>query len=122
VAQVVGIGGVFFKAADLATLRAWYARVLGFDITDWGGAMFPPIPRGYSVWGPFAEDTTYFEPSTHNFMINLMVDDLEAMLAKVTEEGVPILDRQTMENIGNFAWIMDPAGMKVELWEPTKAE
>jgi predicted enzyme related to lactoylglutathione lyase len=121
-ARVLGIGGVFFKATDLAGLRAWYARVLGFDITDWGGAMFPPQQRGYSVWGPFSEDTTYFDPSTRDFMINLVVDDLEAVLAKVTEEGVPVIGRQTMENIGNFAWIMDPAGMKVELWEPAETE
>jgi predicted enzyme related to lactoylglutathione lyase len=117
-ARVLGIGGVFFKAADLAGLREWYSRVLGFDITDWGGAMFPPAGRGYSVWGPFAEDTTYFEPSEKPFMINLMVDDLEAMLARVTQEGVAVVGRQTMDKIGKFAWIMDPAGLKIELWEP----
>jgi predicted enzyme related to lactoylglutathione lyase len=117
-AQVLGIGGVFFKAADPAALRAWYTRVLGFEVTDWGGALFEPHGRGKVVWSPFAEDTKHFLPSEHRYMINLMVDDLDGMLARVTEAGVPILDRQAMEGMGHFAWIMDPEGTKIELWQP----
>jgi catechol 2,3-dioxygenase-like lactoylglutathione lyase family enzyme len=119
-ARVLGIGGVFFKAADPAALRAWYTRVLGFDVTDWGGALFGPLDRGHTVWSPFADDTTYFQPSAHRFMINLMVDDLDGVLARVTQEGVPILDRQVMGGMGRFAWIMDPEGIKIELWEPAE--
>jgi catechol 2,3-dioxygenase-like lactoylglutathione lyase family enzyme len=119
-AKVLGIGGVFFKAPDLPGLRAWYTRVLGFDIADWGGAVFPPPTRGKTVWSPFAEDTGYFKPSEKPFMINLIVDDIEAMVAKITAEGVPILDRQEMAGMGKFASIMDPAGIKIELWEPAE--
>ena len=52
-ARVLGIGGVFFKAEDPKAIGDWYARVLGFDIQDWGGATWPPPPLGYSVWSPF---------------------------------------------------------------------
>jgi len=119
-AQILGIGGVFFKAPDRPGLRAWYTRVLGFDITSWGGAVFPHPTRGKTVWSPFAEDTTYFKPSEKPFMINLIVDDIEAMVAKVTAEGVPALDRQEMEGMGKLASIMDPTGIKIELWEPAE--
>jgi catechol 2,3-dioxygenase-like lactoylglutathione lyase family enzyme len=117
-AQVLGIGGVFFKAADLPALRDWYARVLGFNVTKWGGAVFDPPQRGRTVWTPFAQDTTHFAPSDREFMINLMVDDLDGVLARVTEAGVPILGREDMDQFGRFAWIMDPAGIKLELWQP----
>jgi catechol 2,3-dioxygenase-like lactoylglutathione lyase family enzyme len=41
-AKVLGLGGIFFKAADPKAVREWYARVLGFRVHDWGGAMFEP--------------------------------------------------------------------------------
>ena len=81
-AQVLGIGGIFFKADDKAAVEDWYRRVLGFDIQKWGGAMFKPADRAYQVWTPFAADTKHFEPSTHPFMVNLMVDDLDGVLEK----------------------------------------
>jgi predicted enzyme related to lactoylglutathione lyase len=117
-AKILGIGGVFFKAADPDGLRAWYKEILGFDVTDWGGTVFPPLPRGKTVWSPFPDNTDYFAPSTHPFMINLVVDDMDGMLATLATHGIPILGQQTMESMGRFAWITDPAGTKLELWEP----
>ncbi|HEX3701624.1 MAG TPA: VOC family protein [Phenylobacterium sp.] len=117
-AQVLGIGGVFFKAADPDAVRDWYRRVLGFEVEDWGGVNFKPAARGYQVWSPHAADTKYFEPSPHPFMVNLMVDDLDGVLEKVKAAGVEPLGREDMEDYGKFAWVMDPAGVKVELWEP----
>jgi len=117
--QVLGIGGVFFKAADSAALGVWYARVLGFEIADWGGVVFPHPGKGYQVWSPFKADTNYFDPSPHPLMINLIVDDLEAVLAKAKAAGVEPLDRNDADPAGRFAWLLDPAGIKVELWEPS---
>ena len=117
-AKVLGIGGVFFKAVDPKALSAWYARVLGMEIADWGGAVFPHPARGRTVWSPFKADTTYFDPSPHAFMVNLIVDDLDGVLARAKAEGVEPLGRQEDESQGRFAWILDPAGVKVELWEP----
>jgi predicted enzyme related to lactoylglutathione lyase len=117
-AKVLGIGGVFFKAADPKAVAAWYARVLGLAVEDWGGAVFPPHARGQQVWTPFPADTDYFAPSDFPLMINLMVDDLDGVLAKAAGEGVEPLDRRDDAGYGRFAWLIDPAGVKVELWEP----
>jgi predicted enzyme related to lactoylglutathione lyase len=117
-AQVLGFGGVFFKAEDPAAVGDWYRRVLGFEVEDWGGATFKAHGRGQQVWSPHAADTKYFEPSAHPFMVNLMVDDLDGVLEKVRAAGVEPLGREDMEAYGRFAWILDPAGVKVELWEP----
>jgi catechol 2,3-dioxygenase-like lactoylglutathione lyase family enzyme len=115
-AKVLGVGGVFFKTADGKALAEWYARVLGFEVNNWGGATFPFPDKGMFVWSPFAADTTYFEPSPHPFMVNLIVDDLDAVLARAKAEGVEPLGRQD-ESYGRFAWIVDPAGIKLELWQ-----
>ncbi|MDC7681808.1 VOC family protein [Asticcacaulis sp. BYS171W] len=116
-AKILGLGGIFFKAADPEGVKAWYARVLGFDITDWGGAMFAHPATGHTTWAPFSADTTYFEPSTASFMINLIVDDIDGVLAHARDEGVEPTGRMD-ESYGRFAWIMDPAGIKVELYQP----
>uniref|UniRef100_B0T511 VOC domain-containing protein n=1 Tax=Caulobacter sp. (strain K31) TaxID=366602 RepID=B0T511_CAUSK len=119
-AKVLGLGGVFFKAQDPAAVGAWYARVLGFEVSDWGGAVFEHPRVGVVNWSPFADDTHYFEPSQAPFMINFIVDDLEGVLAKAAAEGVEPTGQQD-EEMGRFAWLIDPAGVKIELWEPSKA-
>jgi catechol 2,3-dioxygenase-like lactoylglutathione lyase family enzyme len=117
-AQVLSIGGVFFKAQDGAALRDWYARVLGFQFDKWGGIVFKPPAGAKQVWSAFKADSDYFAPSTLPFMVNLMVDDLDGVLAKAAAEGVEPTGRQDDETYGKFAWIVDPNGLKVELWEP----
>ena len=95
-AKVVGVGGVFFKSKDPASLQEWYRTSLGVDVAPWGGAQFfydrrdrPGI--GYTVWSPFKPDTEYFDPSDKPFMINLRVDDLEGMLAQLRAAGAQVL-------------------------------
>jgi catechol 2,3-dioxygenase-like lactoylglutathione lyase family enzyme len=118
-AKVLGLGGIFFKAADGDALSDWYRRVLGFEIQDgWGGAMWPHPQQGFTLWSPFKADTTYFEPSAQPFMINLIVDDLDGLLAKAKGAGVEPLGREDGDANGRFAWLMDPAGVKIELWQP----
>ena len=116
-ARVLGIGGVFFKTADPTALGAWYKRVLGFPVTDWGGATFEHPAQGVTLWTPFKADTSHFAPSPHAFMINLIVDDLDGVLERARREGVEPIERQDGE-YGRFAWIVDPADIKVELWQP----
>ena len=118
-ARVLGIGGVFFKAEDPAAVADWYRRVLGFDIqSGWSGAMWPWPSVGYSIWSPFKADTDYLEPSTLPFMVNFVVDDLDGVLAKAREAGVEPVGRVDSDPNGLFAWLMDPAGVKIELWQP----
>ena len=117
-AKVLGVGGVFFKCADPVAVRDWYRRVLGFEIASFGATLFPPLPIGKTVWSPFDADTKYFAPSTGTTMINFVVDDIDGVLAKAEAEGVHPLGRDDQGGIGRFAWLMDPAGMKIELWQP----
>jgi predicted enzyme related to lactoylglutathione lyase len=120
-AKVLGIGGVFFKAADPKAVRDWYARVLGFEVTAWGGVKFPHPSIGQGVWNVFEADTDYFGPSTSPFMVNYIVDDLAGVLAKAKAEGAELAGEPTDDAFGKFAWLIDPAGVKIELWQPPLA-
>lgn len=122
-AKVIGLGGLFFKSPDPAKTRAWYTRVLGIAFDDWGGTVFDPAaaaaqPGAGTVFSPFEATTGYFAPSTGDFMFNLMVDDLDAMLQHCKTEGVEPLGPVQDEFNGRFAHLLDPDGRKVELWEP----
>ena len=116
-AGVTGLGGIFYKVADTEATKAWYQDMLGVG-GEWG-AMFPfksDDPEGYSLLSPFKSDSDYFGPSEQPFMINLRVDDLDGVIAGLESKGVEILGRQD-EDYGRFAWILDPDGIKVELWQ-----
>jgi predicted enzyme related to lactoylglutathione lyase len=54
-------------------------------------------------------------------MINYRVDDLDGLLAQLKESGVEIVGDPTTDFNGKFAWVVDPDGNKVELWEPMAA-
>jgi predicted enzyme related to lactoylglutathione lyase len=121
--KVLGLGGLFFKSADPDAMREWYGRVLGLKFEDWGGLVFLPdlaatYPGAATVFSPFAADSDYFEPSGKDFMFNLMVDDLDGMLAAMAKQGVVPIKTMPDEFNGKFAHIMDPEGRKIELWEP----
>ena len=81
--RVTGIGGVFQRAAQAASLRDWYAEHLGIDISDWGGKPFEWTPGGSTIWAVFDHDTEYFGRPEQAFMVNFRVADLDAMLAQL---------------------------------------
>jgi predicted enzyme related to lactoylglutathione lyase len=119
-ARITGFGGVFFYSADPKALAAWYRDMLGLSIEDWGGAMIrgDGAAPAFGVWSPFATASDYFKPSKREFMINFAVDDLDSFLAGLEAKGIAVNGRQTLEGMGKFAWIMDPDGTKIELWQP----
>jgi predicted enzyme related to lactoylglutathione lyase len=119
--RITGIGGLFFKSKDPKALAAWYRDVLGLKIEAWGGAMLSYDAPGHppvAVWSAFPDATDYMAPSTREYMVNFAVDDLDAIIAKLESRGVKILKRDDKEPNGRFAWILDPDGTKIELWEP----
>jgi catechol 2,3-dioxygenase-like lactoylglutathione lyase family enzyme len=116
--RVIGIGGIFVRSKDADALRAWYRDLLGLDIQDWGGAQWPEPARGAQVWTAFRDETTYFAPSTRNFMVNLRVDDLEGLLGKLRAAGAQVLDRREDSPDGKFGYVVDPDGTLLELWQP----
>ena len=121
-ARALGIGGVFFKAREPHDLARWYETWLGLEIDpSFGGTSFQAsqLPAGaYGVWSPFKATTTYFDPSTNPFMINLIVDDLSEALAQVEKGGATLVGTPEELEYGAFGWFMDPEGNKVELWQP----
>ena len=121
VGRVTGVGGIFFKAKDPKALAAWYRDVLGMPMEAWGGAALrydaPKHPPAV-IWNAFPASTDYFAPSTGAFMINYAVDDMDALVARLTAKGVKILKRDDSDANGRFAWILDPEGNKIELWQP----
>jgi predicted enzyme related to lactoylglutathione lyase len=121
-ASVLGIGGVFVKSKDADALRTWYRELLGVEIQEWGGAQFWSVPaKTYSVWSAFRAETKYFEPSEREFMINLRVDDLDGVLAKLRAGGAQVLDRREESPDGKFGYVVDPDGTLLELWEAVDA-
>lgn len=127
--RAIGIGGIFFKSDNPKELAAWYKKHLGINIEAWGGAvmkwpdMVKENPGAYTVWNAFKADTDYFSPSTNEFMVNFVVANLDALLPILKTEGVELVGEPMNDaNFGKFAWIMDPEGRKVELWEPVKYE
>lgn len=124
--RVIGIGGVFFKSPDQGRLRTWYGENLGIEHGT-GGAQFPwrradrPEVEHLTVWSVFPEASPYFGPGGAGFMINYIVDDLDALLEKMRASGVEIDPKREDSDYGRFAWIFDPDGNKIELWEPPRA-
>jgi predicted enzyme related to lactoylglutathione lyase len=123
-ARITGIGGVFFKTrGDHKALAAWYQTHLGMPLEPWGGAALKwPEDRandkGVTAWHVAKADTKWFAPSDASFMINYRVDNLDEMLAQLRAGGVEIVGGPESHENGKFAWIVDPDGNKVELWEP----
>ena len=122
--RVTGLGGVFFKAKDPETLRAWYKEHLGLEFDNYGSAVFD-CPEGeedrkkaQTVWSLFPSDTKYFEPSGAPFMLNYRVEDLARLLEQLRSEGVQVDEKMEEFEYGKFGWVMDPEGNRIELWEP----
>ncbi len=121
--RVTGIGGIFFRSSDPKATNEWYGKHLGLAIDDYGSPFEfrnanNPEEINYLRWGPFDENTDYFNPSTKDFMINYRVQHIEALVEKLRANGVTIVDSIASYNYGKFVHIMDPEGNKIELWEP----
>jgi catechol 2,3-dioxygenase-like lactoylglutathione lyase family enzyme len=121
--RILGIGGIFFKSANQQQMKEWYTKHLG--LADSGhGVMLPwrekdnPESEQMTIWSIFPGNTKYFEPGPASFMVNYIVDNLEALLDRLAKEGVRIDPKRQDESYGRFAWIYDPDGNKIELWQP----
>ena len=118
-ARAVGVGGVFLKASDPKKLSEWYAEHLGIPAQDGGSLAFDgPGSLGMTVFAHFPESTKYFGNGPQQVMVNFRVDDLDGLLAQLTTAGVKIDPNREDYGYGRFAWIWDPEGNRVELWEP----
>jgi predicted enzyme related to lactoylglutathione lyase len=120
--RVTGIGGIFFKCDDPEKMKEWYRVHLGIDSSG-EGAVFrwrdieDPEKQCITVWSTFPAGTKYFDPSQRPFMVNYRVENLEDLLNELRKEGVAVAGEIEKYEYGKFAWILDPEGNKIELWE-----
>jgi predicted enzyme related to lactoylglutathione lyase len=126
--RVTGLGGIFFKAKSTKKIQAWYKKHLGLPIDPaWGGLAFDwreaknPKNKGMTIWSVMAADTKYFGAAKQGHMINYRVANLKQLLAVLKKEKVWI-DPKGIEksDYGQFAWIKDVEGNRIELWQPPK--
>jgi predicted enzyme related to lactoylglutathione lyase len=118
-AKAVGVGGIFLKARDPQALAAWYATHLGIKPADDDSLTFDgPESAGMTVFAHFPHNTRYFGEGPQTFMLNFRVDDLEQLLVRLASAGVRIDPKREDHSYGRFAWIWDPEGNRVELWQP----
>lgn len=117
-AKAVGIGGVFLKAKDPKQLAAWYAKHLGIASSADGSLIFDgPGAAGMTVFAHFPADTKYFGEGPQEAMVNFRVDNLDELLTQLEAEKVAIDPSRMDFSYGRFAWITDPEGRRIELWE-----
>ena len=121
--RVIGIGGIFFKSPKQKEMKEWYAQHLGFADSGYGVTLpwrekDDPEKEQMTIWSVFPADTKYFQPSGASFMVNYIVDDIDAVLERLGKAGVKIDPKRQDESYGRFAWIYDPDGNKIELWQP----
>lgn len=122
---VVGMGGLFFRAKDPDGLNSWYREQLGIGAgCDGSGegdpsAWFWKVRGGPMVFAPFKDSTDYF-PADKQYMINLRVEEIDALIAKLQAAGIAVETRAEWDapETGRFARIHDPEGNPIELWEP----
>lgn len=121
--KVTGIGGIFFFANNPKEVTEWYAKNLGLAPTEYGSTFEyrnanRPDEINYLQWSPFKKGSTYFAPSKKEFMINYRVQNIEALIEQLRENGVTVLDEIESYDYGKFVHILDLEGNKIELWEP----
>lgn len=122
-AKAVGIGGIFLKARNPQALAAWYSSHLGIQPGEGGSLVFDgPESAGMTVFAHFPNETGYFGDAKQQAMVNFRVDGLDALLLQLAATGVRIDPKREDHAYGRFAWIWDPEGNRVELWEPPPAE
>ncbi len=115
------IGGILFKSSDPQKTKDWYAKHLGFNTNDHGTTFqwqHTDGSMGHTVWSPMEEDHSHFEEGDKDYMLNLRVDDLEEVLESMKMDGVQQIGDIQEYEYGRFAYVKDPDGMKLELWEP----
>ena len=122
--RVTGIGGIFFKAKDAPALHAWYKEHLGIDVQSWGGAALSwvdssgnPTADGMTIWSVVPQTSDQFAPSSSPFMINYRVEDVQALYDALKAEGCNVHETVVDSEYGKFAWVIDPEGNKIELWQ-----
>lgn len=117
--KVLGFGGFFFRANDPKALADWYRDRLGIDLVP-GDYDTPPWRQqaGETVFAPFDKVSDPIGGGERPFMLNFRVADLDRMIAQLESAGIAVKRDPELYPNGRFAWLTDPEGNPIELWEP----
>ena len=119
--HILGLGGIFLRCQHLEETRRFYQEILEIPLEPWGAQFFfrdDDVQEGYSNLSFFKKDSEYLAPSTQPFMINFRVRDLDGLLEKLRQKQIPLVGEPVSGEYGQFAWVLDPEGNKIELWQP----
>ena len=125
--SVDGIGGVFIYANDAKTLSNWYAHHFGLRLETYEEGKVYGTEFKYRRLGDSSQvDSTVFSISQakttlpaerRECVINYRVKDLQAFLDQLKADGIAIEKTEEFD-YGRFAWIKDPEGNRIELYQP----
>jgi glyoxylase I family protein len=118
--KITGIGGIFFRSKNPQSLAQWYEAHFGISQTptDYSQPGWSQ-QAGPTVFAPFPQNTEYFGKPENVWMVNFRVRDLDAMIAQLNAAGIEVIpDPNSPYPNGKFAWLHDPEGNRIELWEP----
>ncbi|MFF2878188.1 VOC family protein [Gottfriedia sp. NPDC057991] len=114
--MIKGFGGIFWRTKNLDTLKKWYSKVLNVEIENWNGTIIKPDSENETIFSFFTEEDRYF-PTEQQVMLNFQVYNLDETIKHLEQVGVPLAKEKEISEYGKFAWIKDPEGRLVELWE-----
>ena len=126
--RATGIGRIFFKANDPDGLQKWYKNHLGPKPDPDGCVVFrwrernEAACKASTVWAPFPADTKYFGNGSQTAMVNYRVKNLDAMLAQLRNTNAVVDDKIEESEYGRSAWVTDPEGNRIEIWQPPDDE
>lgn len=120
--EVIGVGGIFFKAKKSSQLREQYRKHLSFNLNPYGSSFEfrnakNPGKIQYFLWSVFKNDTNYFSTSKKDFMINFRVENIEEIVDYLREVVTEIVNEISSYPYGKFVHILDPEVNTTELWE-----
>lgn len=128
-----GVGGAFLTSEEPEHLAGWYGDLFGLRFEAFGDTWAhtfrdPADPRSWTLLSVMrarspvprmprneAPEEAYGDQP---FLLNLRVSDLDALVAAAGARGVAVEHALEEPGVGRFAWVRDPDGNRVEVWEP----
>ena len=129
--KIDGIGGAFLFSNQPRQLAEWYRDNLGFDYEESPdcSSLYKSLEyrdftdasvKRTTTWAILhTDDDIRAKPRTGQ--INYRVKSMTETISHLQSKGVPI-DKTEDYEYGRFAWLTDPEGNKIELFEEAPAE
>lgn len=126
--MIRGLGGIFIYAQDAQKLVAWYSKHFGMNFQfeaeeqsfyiDFVLPVDPAFGRIEREVFAIRQSDDLAPLARRRIVINLRVHDLSRLLEALKNAGVDDTRAQDYE-YGRFAWLNDPEGNELELFEAT---